>query len=266
MVENLEKLVAVLDYNEAAQSMIEDALNGVSEYEYIWYDETFENEDGFTYYGELYELYQNEEEFKNTLKEKGLYDKFGALFRNFDWDLSYHYEDFLYEFKAALDNVNSDAVYIVKAKGMNWRNASGYKTVRYNGDAEEFLRGIAPDTDYTMRVYDNDEDGTLLVKVYHHDVPCGSTMVLLPIEKAIAEMDKETKIDLIKYLIDDTNTDERFLYSHVLEKKSENEYCITRYINRYADAKLNALLTFFAVDDDCHEEVAEVYIKSLKNF
>jgi hypothetical protein len=61
---------------------------------------------------------------------------------------------------------------------LTWRHVAGYNKFTAN-DTSNFLRGVAPDTSYTMMIYTTKNKGIYEIITYHHDAPCGETLYLM---------------------------------------------------------------------------------------
>ena len=104
-----------------------------------------------------------------------------------DEDYQFAWEYFVDNFQMAMDMVSDEwtnGAWFVEGTSMGWRNTSGEALVVAK-NAEDLLRKVMPDTDYTVK--GSVENGLISMIVYHHDSPTGEGRSLYPLTEAIRE-------------------------------------------------------------------------------
>lgn len=165
-----------------------DVING--EYEYV--KENPEEAKEMAYENLFESLREKHNLSEEELFEKIKADEFEEEIIDYIFQDSGLFEMHVEGFKESINEIlkekgaESDYIWDINASNLGWRNRSG-SAVKEIEDWEG-LQEILPDTDMTIRVYD-ESDGFRMI-VYHHDSPTGEIYYFFPAESEYKEGDK----------------------------------------------------------------------------
>lgn len=100
-------------------------------------------------------------------------------------DLDFEWECFTECVNEWLENQTATH-FLITARGLGWRNQSGYKIIATE-KAEEFIKALVGfDCEYTLRCFESDKS-LLTASVYHHDSPTGESREVFDFEQFTKE-------------------------------------------------------------------------------
>lgn len=138
-----------------------------------------------------YEATLIESKMKSNVHECEEYGKYGTLeclraaiiksIEDFSMnsDHEFMHLHFIESFDSLLDNFE-ESVYLIKAKNLGWKNASGIK-IESLDCTQDLYSKVLPNTDVTIDVFK--EANAIRVKCYHHDSPTGEDYYIHPINQ-----------------------------------------------------------------------------------